>query len=72
MKLAISIFTSFLLITSLTTSTMADAVSYAPEGLATSSSEAEINNKILIKDVNIFDGVSEKTRLIHECACRRE
>jgi hypothetical protein len=32
-------------------------------GLTTSSLEAEMNNKILIKDVNIFDGVSEKLAL---------
>lgn len=64
MKRSVIIVTSCFLLTFLTAvSAMADAVSYAPEGLATSSSEAEMNNKILIKDVNIFDGVSEKLAL---------
>jgi len=64
MNRTLTIITSCFLLTFLTAvSAMADAVSYAPEGLATSSSEAEMNNKVLIKDVNIFDGVSEKLAL---------
>jgi len=39
---------------------MADAVSYAPPALASSPSKAEVTDKILITDVNIFDGNSEK------------
>jgi imidazolonepropionase-like amidohydrolase len=42
---------------------MADAVSYAPPALASSASKAEVINKILITDVNIFDGNSERLAL---------
>jgi imidazolonepropionase-like amidohydrolase len=64
MNRTLTIITSCFLLTFLTAvSAMADAVSYAPEGLATSSLEAEMNKKVLIKDVNIFDGVSEKLAL---------
>jgi len=38
---------------------MADAVSYAPTGLITSASETEMINKILIKNVNVFDGKND-------------
>jgi len=60
MKSAVLVLISFILLTFLSVSAMADAVSYSPAGLKTFSSEAEMMNKVLITDVNIFDGNSEK------------
>lgn len=61
MNRVVIILTSCFLLTFLTAvPAMADAVSYAPAGLTTTSPEAEMNNRILIKDVNIFDGISEE------------
>nr|WP_319394500.1 amidohydrolase family protein [uncultured Desulfobacter sp.] len=60
MKPAILILASSLFFIFTAVSAMADAVSYAPPGVVQSPSEVEVTNKILITDVNIFDGNSEK------------
>jgi len=63
MKRDISFILSCLLFTVLSVSAMADAVSYAPEGLTPPQPEAEMIDTILITDVNVFDGVNEELAL---------
>lgn len=60
MNHAISTLRSCILLTFLTVSAMADAVSYAPPALAASSSKTEVIDRVLITDVNIFDGNSKE------------